>query len=537
MNSFPKITLAQFFAAMMFGLTAITNDASSAENQQSGDPHSPKVLKILADERLKLPLTAIGQEFSRRTGSQIAFNFLAREEVDKRLKQQPTEVDAALCMAPGVNDPTPLDSLAGAKKVAWKYPSGEPVWAVALTKYPQASRFIDFVGGPIGHRLWSESKAGFTIVSHTSADAIEWVAEHRVKHTYPMTAQRMLAECGGIRDGICIDIGCGPGHLDVELAKRSNFKIIGLDIDPTAKPLFEQRMRETGLEDRVSFVLGDAQQLPFPDNYADVIFSRGTLVFIPDIAKCLQEVDRVLKPTGVAFLGGRYLYTPQVHKISNEKLKEIVRESEVPGAQVIEARGQWVKIIGPEAPKAAHEFQGGPQLLAMRFIADYGIHEGKCLLICGGDGDLQQALQRGFVDLTELKLTALYPSEKVAGNARKRILEAKLAERIECAVGALPTLPFQEASFDLIAGVGPVLIWQADKPKAMREIFRVLRPGGAALIGGRYLGMPASRKVSSDALREAAAQTGIPSIRVYDDRGQWVEILKGIGARDPAGRD
>ena len=144
----------------------------------------------------------------------------------------------------------------------------------------------------------------------------------------------MLREIGGIREGICIDIGCGTGNLDVELANRSNFTIIGLDIDPDMKPLFEKRIREADLQDRARFVVGDAQQLPFEDDYADVIVSRGTLTFIPDIGKCLREVDRVLKPTGVAFLGGRYLYTPQQYKTSNEKLKKIVRESGVPGAKV-----------------------------------------------------------------------------------------------------------------------------------------------------------------------------------------------------------
>ena len=39
--------------------------------------------------------------------------------------------------------------------------------------------------------------------------------------------------------------------------------------------------------------------------------------------------------------------------------------------------------------------------------------------------------------------------------------------------------------------------------------------------------MPKHRKVSSDALRTDAAKTGITSIRIIDDRGQWVEIRKG----------
>ncbi len=43
--------------------------------------------------------------------------------------------------------------------------------------------------------------------------------------------------------------------------------------------------------------------------------------------------------------------------------------------------------------------------------------------------------------------------------------------------------------------------------------------------------MPESRKVSSDTLRADAAATGILSIRINDDMGQWVEVLKGVSGR------
>ena len=175
--------------------------------------------------------------------------------------------------------------------------------------------------------------------------------------------------------------------------------------------------------------------MPFEDDYADIIVSRGTLTFIPDIGKCLKEVDRVLKPSGVAFLGGRYLYTPHEDKITTEKLRKIVAESGVAGAQVIDARGQWVKIVGPDAPQAARPSGLGPHMLASRFIADYAIVEGKCLLVCSNDGGGVQSLQQGFVELTDLEITALYPSEKMVTQAEQRIAKANLGDRISCKVG------------------------------------------------------------------------------------------------------
>jgi len=494
-----------------------------------------RTCRILADQRIKLPLTAIAKEFQRRSGTQLDLTFLPVAGLTSEIGRNGADFDAVFCMAGNGDKVTAVASLANAVKVAWKHPGGVPVWAAAIGPDKTAAAFVRFAGGPSGHLLWSESPAGFTIVGdRTHAEAIEWVAENRVQHTYPLTAARMLAECG-IREGTCIDIGCGTGALDVELAQRSQLTIIGLDIDAEMKPIFDKRIGAAQLQDRVRFVAGDAQDLPFPDDFADVIVSRGTLTFIPDIGKCLREVDRVLKPTGVAFLGGRYLYTPYAVRITTDKLRRIVADTGIVGAQVITARGQWVKIVGPKAKSAARRSGLGPQLLANRCVADYAITAGKCLLICMNDGAATRGLQQGFVDATQLQITALYPSKKIAAEAQQRITKARLDHRISCQVGTLDDgLSFVPQSFDLIAGIGPVLIW-GNREQKMRDIYRVLRPGGAVLLGGKYLGMPDFRRVSNDDLRASAAQAGITSIRVINDMGQWVEIRKGIkdhGLRD-----
>ena len=523
--------VALLVAALSFS-SGRSRELLAPESQPSAGPsQAAKVArKVLADKRLVDPLRTIAGEYTRRTGTTIDIRLLPAAEVNRLVETKQADCDAVFCMAKK-GEKTPVSSLSEAKKVAWKHPGGDPVWGAIVGDHADAEEVVRFVGGPTGHRLWSESSAGFTIVSGKShAEAFKWVADNRVSHTYPMTAMRILRECGGRTEGICIDIGCGPGNLDVELAKRSKLTITGLDIDGDMKPFFEEKMRNAGIQDRVRFVEGDAQELPFPDDYADMIVSRGTLTFIPDIAKCLREVDRVLKPTGFAFLGGRYVYTPHSYKITNEKLKQIVKESGVAGTQVITDRGQWVKIIGPKVPEAARQVHKGPHLLAGRFIADYAVTEGDCLLLGQGDGAKEHALLKGFREMTDVKITALYAKEEEAAKARKRIREAKQEDRITCAVGSVHNLPFEDNSFDAVAGTGPILLW-GEREKGMKEIYRVLRTGGAALVGGRYLYMPEWRKVPSETLRASATKTGIPSIRVIDSMGQWIEIRKGIKDR------
>jgi len=521
--NWPILVILLFLAAVS-GISSGRDDAPDVKPKAPAPP-----CRVIADERLAAAIKTITAEYARLSGCRITLKCLAADKVTAEAVKKEPAYDVAFCMAAdGDKDgkKTPWASMASAKAIVWKFPTGEPVWVAPLTKRANAAGLATFSGGPVGHRLWAG--ANYRIgPGKTSTEVYDWIVRNRIKHTYPLTAARMLREIGGIRDGVCVDVGCGSGLLDIELAKRSKFKIIGLDIDANVKPIFEKRIKEAGMEKRISFVLGDAQKMPFKDNSADVVVSRGTLTFIPDIGKCLREVQRIMKPTGVAFLGGRYVYTLKKHKITTAKLKKIVAESGVPGATVIDMRGQWVKIVGPKAPAAARKFSGGPHVLALRFIADYGITAGECLLICKSDGGLERALQQGFVDNTDLRITALYPTEAHARKATERIAKANLDKRITCKVGRIGAIPCDKDTFDLIAGVGPTLIFEKDKANAMRQIHRVLQPGGAALIGGRFLHMPKHRKVSSDTLRKAAAATGISSIRVYDNMGQWVEIRKG----------
>ena len=519
-TTLPLIGAATFtlFATSIFSGTAV-----SAPQRTVVD------CTVLVDQRTAEPVRAIIQEFMHRTGANIAIKYQNGTEIEQSVANHQVHADAIVCMAESRNADSPLSQIPGAQKVAWKHPGAIPVWAAPVDKKYITNGLVKFLGGPVGHRIWSVSKAGFTIVSgKTHAAAIDWVVENRVKNTYRLTATRILGEIDGIRKGICIDIGCGPGTLDIELAKRTDFTVIGLDIDAGMKPLFEKRARAAGLEKRLKFVAGDAQKMPFPDNYADVIVSRGTLTFIPDIGKCLREVERVLKPTGIAFLGGRYLFTPQEDRISNEKFKQIVRDSGVRGAQVILFQGQWVKIVGPKAPRSASGAHGGPHMLAARLVSDYGITTGDCLVVCANDGKGTQALQQGLVDNTQMHIVALYPTTKLRDEARRRLHRMKLDQRIECRIGTLDQLPFERRSFDLVTGVGPMLIF-GNRQAKLRELQRVLRKGGVAMIGGRFLGMPAGRRVSNATLQADADKAGISGFRVLNDRGgQWVEIINGI---------
>jgi len=103
--------------------------------------------------------------------------------------------------------------------------------------------------------------------------------------------------------GVGIDVGGGPGTLIVELCKHTKLHWINADINPYCFSHFLRLAEVNGTAGRVSAVLADAKDLPFKDNYADVVISRGSYHFWGDRKKGFQEILRVLKPGGLAYIG------------------------------------------------------------------------------------------------------------------------------------------------------------------------------------------------------------------------------------------
>lgn len=105
------------------------------------------------------------------------------------------------------------------------------------------------------------------------------------------------------KEGIGIDLGSGPGTLILELCRHTRLHWINADINPHFFPHFYKQAQQQGFGHRVSAVFADACALPFRDNYADIIVSRGSFPFWPDKKRAFGEIYRVLKPGAVAYIG------------------------------------------------------------------------------------------------------------------------------------------------------------------------------------------------------------------------------------------
>lgn len=129
-------------------------------------------------------------------------------------------------------------------------------------------------------------------------------AEGALAPVYAPLAEE-IAETLGLADteGVGIDLGSGPGTLILELCRRTKLHWLNADINPHFFPYFFEKAQSAGYGGRVSAIRADACALPLRDDFADVVVSRGSFHFWPDLRKGLSEVVRVLKPGGVAYIG------------------------------------------------------------------------------------------------------------------------------------------------------------------------------------------------------------------------------------------
>ncbi|OPX84923.1 MAG: Demethylrebeccamycin-D-glucose O-methyltransferase [Pelotomaculum sp. PtaB.Bin104] len=97
-------------------------------------------------------------------------------------------------------------------------------------------------------------------------------------------------------EDIVIDIGCGAGRTACHIAKSSGAYVFGLDNSQEMLDKAKFRAAREGLQ--VQFVHGDAGDLPFLDNVADLILIESVLIFLPKV-RVIDECLRVLKKGGM----------------------------------------------------------------------------------------------------------------------------------------------------------------------------------------------------------------------------------------------
>jgi|TARA_Y100000031_G_scaffold151664_1_gene193368 ubiquinone/menaquinone biosynthesis C-methylase UbiE len=181
---------------------------------------------------------------------------------------------------------------------------------------------------------------------------------------YPYLASQIME--GYRRDsGVVLELGPFSGGISLELIRlHPKLNITIADESPAAVEYLRQEISTSGLSQKIAVKKTDLNHLAFDDSQFDLVIFRGAVFFLKDKENLLQEVFRVLKDEGMAFIGGGFgKGTPQelVDEIADEsrelnnrlgrpwvsieELEEMIRKSELTDkGKIVEDGGLWLNI-------------------------------------------------------------------------------------------------------------------------------------------------------------------------------------------------
>jgi len=94
--------------------------------------------------------------------------------------------------------------------------------------------------------------------------ALERVANRLFRHAMLVRYQKTIAGCQPVAGKTVIDIGSGPGHYSIALARQGARKVLGLDFAPGMLKIARERAEVAGVTERCSFEHGDFLSYPLP---------------------------------------------------------------------------------------------------------------------------------------------------------------------------------------------------------------------------------------------------------------------------------
>mgnify|MGYP001106434796 CR=1 FL=1 len=118
---------------------------------------------------------------------------------------------------------------------------------------------------------------------------------------FDSTIAKSIVKASAVRPGTTVvDVGCGTGFLtqQVGMQTQGNAKIVGVDLSPSMLQIAKENLGKIGLLESVEFRVGDAENIPVDDNFADAVLGNMVLHHCPRPRRAISEMTRVLKPGG-----------------------------------------------------------------------------------------------------------------------------------------------------------------------------------------------------------------------------------------------
>jgi len=147
---------------------------------------------------------------------------------------------------------------------------------------------------------------------------------------------RQIAKLAGLSEAqttsSLIDVPCGRGAVANFFAKHYSAEVAGVDPDPAAIEVAEQRARDEGVTSNVHYQSAPIDDLPYKDGVFDLTIGELGLASSADPFKAVAELGRVTRPAGKVVLIG-LIWTGHVDE---DQRRNVIRHLGAPPLLLVE---------------------------------------------------------------------------------------------------------------------------------------------------------------------------------------------------------
>ncbi len=163
------------------------------------------------------------------------------------------------------------------------------------TKITGASARICLAASKLFLKNGPLKRFGFRMDEITRFDSMdEWVSE-RVEQIDDYV--QLFRPFVGFEGKTVLELGCNKGYLLDSFSRHAQFDGVGAEIDAEALEFARENYG-----DRFKFIQTTPNEIPLPDNSADVIYTIDTVEHLSSPRKMFDECLRVLRPGGTLLI-------------------------------------------------------------------------------------------------------------------------------------------------------------------------------------------------------------------------------------------
>lgn len=133
----------------------------------------------------------------------------------------------------------------------------------------------------------------FSAIYGTTNSLLNRIVNRLFRKSMMLRYMHTLEGCDPVRGKSVIDIGCGPGHYGIALARMGAGRVLGIDFAPGMVDLARENAQRAGVQDVCTFEYAD-----FMTHRADVTFDYAILMgFMDYIADPRQVIAKAVAVT------------------------------------------------------------------------------------------------------------------------------------------------------------------------------------------------------------------------------------------------